>query len=151
MNQADRAVKVLHTEWKAFVARRLGALKIVAEGEVYIKVDNLAARSHDLAHEAPAYLEGVGGNLPADRRDPRGFGTLIENQPQFFLAVGQLAFGDRIEVENAFEQTISEPIELPNCRLESEIKNRSGVLTHRVVGRALRIAIDFGASSPRTI
>src|SRR5262249_44793368 len=111
-----------HAEWKARVARCLCALKIVAERQAVIEVDNLAARSHYLAHETPAYLEGIGGNLPADRRDPGGFGTLIENQPQFFLAVGQLAFRDRVEVEQAFEQTISEPIEQPDGRLEDEIE-----------------------------
>jgi hypothetical protein len=79
VDKADRAVKVLHAKWKTRVARLLGPLKIVAEGEANIEVDNLAARSYDLAYETPAYLEGIGGNLLADRSDSGGFCAILED------------------------------------------------------------------------
>ena len=71
VDKADRAVKVLHAKWKTRVARLLGPLKIVAQGEANIEVDNLA-------YEMPAYLEGIGGNLVSDRRDSGGFCALLE-------------------------------------------------------------------------
>ena len=103
MDQADRAVKILRAERKTGVARRLGTLKVLAEREAGVEVCNLSARCHYLAHNAPAYLEGVGDNFLADWADSGGFGAFIEDQPQFLLAVGKLAFGDGIEVENTLE------------------------------------------------
>jgi hypothetical protein len=74
----------------------------------------LGAWRHDLAHQTPAHLESVGDNLLTDPGDLGRFHAFIEDQPQFFLAVGQLPFGNRLEVKHAFEQPISEPIEQPN-------------------------------------
>jgi hypothetical protein len=100
VDQADRAVKILRTERKTGVARRLGTLKVLAEREAGVEVYNLSTRCHYLAHNAPAYLEGVGDNFMADRADSRGFGAFIQDQPQFLLAVGKLAFADGIEVKD---------------------------------------------------
>src|SRR4029077_18123497 len=103
VDQADRAVKILRAERKTGVARRLGTLKVLAEREAGVEVYNFSARCHYLAHNAPAYLEGVGDNFLADRADSRGFGAFIEHQPQFLLAVGKLAFADGIEVKDTLE------------------------------------------------
>jgi len=54
-------------------------LKVVAKREAGVQIDNLSAWSQDLAHKAPAYLEGVGDNLLADRGDSGGFCALIED------------------------------------------------------------------------
>ena len=62
-----RAVKVLLAERKARVPRGFCALKVVAKREGGVQIDNLSARSQDLAHKALAYLESVGDNLLADR------------------------------------------------------------------------------------
>ena len=79
MDEPDRAVKVLLAERKARVPRDFCALKVVAKREADVQIDNLSARSHDLAHKTPAYLEGVGDNLLADRGDSGGFCARIKD------------------------------------------------------------------------
>ena len=113
---------MIRAERKARVACSLGELEIVAEGETGVEVDNLSARGHDLAHQTPAHLEGVGDNFLADLGDSGRFCAFIEDQPQFLLAVGQLAFRDRIEAQDSLKQPIGKPIEEPYRRLEDQIE-----------------------------
>ncbi|HYY28269.1 MAG TPA: SDR family NAD(P)-dependent oxidoreductase [Chthoniobacterales bacterium] len=96
----------------------VGGLTGSAGWGIYVEVDHLAARRHNLAHQTPAHLESVGDNLLTDPGDLGRFRAFIEDQPQFFLAVGQLLFGNWLEVKDAFEKPISEPVEQPNGWLE---------------------------------
>jgi hypothetical protein len=50
------------------------------------------------------------------------FRALVEDQPQFLLAMSQLALRDWIEVQDSLEQPIGQPVEQPYGRLEGEIE-----------------------------
>ena len=118
---------IVRSKWSAQSGKRVwravfGALKIVAEGEAGVEVDNLSPRRHDLAHQTPAHLEGVGDNFLADLGDFGRFRAFIEDQPQLLLAVGQLAFRDRIEAQDSLKEPIGKPIEQPYRRLEDQIE-----------------------------
>src|SRR4051794_10010746 len=80
VNQADRIIQVFTTQRKA---RMLGfdrlcnvRIEIVLNGEV----NNVAARRHDVTHDAVAQIENIEDEFTAEWSNISGFFALLENQ-----------------------------------------------------------------------
>ena len=99
-------VEILSAKREPSVARLDCFLHVRFKIVLEIKVNDLAARRHDVAHDAIAQIEHVDDELPTERRNFLGFLALIQNQPQLFLAMRQLGRRHRLNTQEAAQDNV---------------------------------------------
>ena len=90
VNEADRIIEMAAAKRKTRVARFEGLLQVLLKVFLEIEEHHFAARRHDIAHHALPEIERVDEQVAAEFGDFVGFFAFIENEAQFFFAVGQL-------------------------------------------------------------
>ena len=86
-------------------------LHVRLEVVLQIEVNDLAAGRHDIAHHAVPQIEDVEDKLATERRNVFRFFALLENQPQFLFAVGQLPFGDGLDTKKTPKDPVTRRVE----------------------------------------
>ena len=106
VNEADRVIEMTAAKRETRVARLERFLHVLFEALFDIEKDDFAPRRHDIAHHAPAKIERVHEQIAAELGNLVRFFALIENEPQFLFAVGQLGAGDRFDPQQFLQEKI---------------------------------------------
>src|SRR5690348_15741738 len=118
MNKANGVIEVFATQRKTGVTRLNGLFYIGLEIILAVQVDNLTARRHDIAHQTVAEVEHVEDKLTAQRSDVRRFFALLENEPQFLLAMRKLARAYRLKPKQSAQKEVGRFIQHPDRRFK---------------------------------
>src|SRR5262249_61798533 len=68
MNEADRVIHIVPTQWKAGVTGFDGLFHVRFEIILNVQVNDFAARGHDIAHDAIEQIQHVKYKFTAERR-----------------------------------------------------------------------------------
>src|SRR4051812_43758361 len=103
MNQPDGVIEMPPAQRETGVTRLQRFLDVTLKIFLEIKINNVAARGHDIAHNPVAKVERVDQQLLPERSYFMCPGTFTEDQSQFFLTVRQLGAGGRLHPEQTMK------------------------------------------------
>ncbi len=78
----------------------LALARLCLERLVDVEINDLAARRHDVAHDAAAQVQRVDEQFLAERRHLLGFLAVAEDDTQLLLAVAEFLAAHGIDVEH---------------------------------------------------
>ncbi len=123
VHEADRVIEMPATKWKPGVPRFQRLLHVLFETFFEIEEDDFAARRHDIAHDAPPQIERVHEQIAAERRDFIRLLALIEDEPQFLLAVRQLRRGHWFDPKELSQNEVGRFVQKPDDRPKEKVKS----------------------------
>ena len=121
VDQSDDVVEVALAQREAGVAGAPRDLQVLFHRARGREVDHVGARHHDLARGAVRELEDVGEQL-ALLLGQLALLLGVEQAPDLLLAVAQLAFGDRLDAEDA-QDRVGGVVEHPDHRVRHLVEH----------------------------
>src|SRR6266404_1761293 len=107
VNEAHRVIEILPTQRETCVLGIDGLFHVGLEVVFEIKINDLTARRHNIAHDAVAKVEHVKDKFAAEGRNLGGLLAFPNNQSQFLLAMSQLSFGNRFYMEKVTKDPVA--------------------------------------------